>query len=376
MLSDRNGSFIVRLVFRFLAGHLELKDQSSRPSTSHPSSASYPSNYSQQQHQQQEVVESNIVQVPYSFKTTLDYIVQSIDTTIDTNRLADLSFHPNAGPSLKVLIGALGERQETAKLVRKVLKMDVAPEEDPYFQHLLRVQKKKLEDEERRQQEYDEGAGELETSSDKKKKRKQKGKKGSESMYSTSGGSTGTRSGAGGPNEEVPDPVSPFNAQVEALVLDNVGSVVLEQIIKVSNQELFGEIMALPSIQDRLSELSQHPTANFIVQRMIERATTGEGQEEGEEKKNTFLLIVNGLLPHLSLFADRPGVILKLVEACSNDLSLQQLVFDAIFKTVTCSASAVSGSSEKLPFVHALLMLQGKVTSYKKVDSILNPSLL
>jgi len=115
---------------------------------------------------------------------------------------------------------------------------------------------------------------------------------------------------------------------------------------------MFMKIANRSCVKDKLVQLAQHTTGNFIVQRIAERAAA-------QRCDQIISNIIDALAPNLSLFAgtfghllklffntdvdtktDRPGVILKLVELGLKNPELQPTLFESIEKvTYFCHLS-------------------------------------
>eukprot|EP01102_Stenamoeba_stenopodia_P017196 TRINITY_DN612_c0_g3_i1.p1 TRINITY_DN612_c0_g3~~TRINITY_DN612_c0_g3_i1.p1 ORF type:complete len:812 (+),score=299.29 TRINITY_DN612_c0_g3_i1:55-2490(+) len=314
LLSDRNASFLIRVLFRLLAGCIVVKEPAkpssmgstsvnrleSRydPNNNHNNNNNNNNNGNEKDKSEKDgddLKAKETRKMPFSFKTALQHMVMMITGSLSDNNVAGLVFHVTAGPSLAVLMSVLqySHKSPLGQLAKRILKI-----QSPKKKH-------------------------------KKKKSKKKKKK---------------------DNIEEEKMTKEYEDQVDLMLKDRIGSLVLEQMIKVVKPNLFVSIANRKCIKDNLVDLAQHHTANFIVQRIAERAADLNCD-------SVISMIIDALAPNLSLFADRPGVILQLVGLGLKNTELQTTLFESIQKSM---------KEEGTPLAKSLLMLHGKTSTWRR----------
>ncbi|KAK3608078.1 hypothetical protein CHS0354_031065 [Potamilus streckersoni] len=104
------------------------------------------------------------------------------------------------------------------------------------------------------------------------------------------------------------DPVAAADSQkLPPIVKDNVGSFLVEQIISLANGSLFGEIYK-EIFKGRLIQFASHPSANYVLQRLLTSCSDKQWFEEIFEELSLYMEDI--------LAVNHFGVILVLAEAC------------------------------------------------------------
>ncbi|KAG0339267.1 Nucleolar protein 9 [Podila humilis] len=134
------------------------------------------------------------------------------------------------------------------------------------------------------------------------------------------------------------------DAYVETLLRDQVGSHLLEMIVKVASPALFQKFYTT-YFRGRLCKLSFHPIANYVIQQFFVKAKTPIQLE----------MMVTEVLPEFSNFLKfgRPGVIRAIVEACKNVNACHKEVIKGL-----CQAFHVNTPIERKEFLHVVLQME------------------
>ncbi|KAG0254284.1 Nucleolar protein 9 [Mortierella polycephala] len=134
------------------------------------------------------------------------------------------------------------------------------------------------------------------------------------------------------------------DAYVETLLRDQVGSHLLEKIVRVASPALFQKFYT-SYFRGRLSKLSFHPIANYVIQNFFVNAKTPVQLE----------MMVAEVLPEFGNFLKfgRPGVIRAVVEACKNVGACHKEVIKGL-----CSAFHTNTPVERKEFMHVVLNME------------------
>ncbi|KAI9006925.1 armadillo-type protein [Hyaloraphidium curvatum] len=136
---------------------------------------------------------------------------------------------------------------------------------------------------------------------------------------------------------------------VETMLRDSVGSHLLQKIIQLADAKTLHRLY-LTYFRTRMDELSLHPLANFVVQELIASVKTAVELEMIVEE--------TGPIWAKLLFGARPGVVVKILEAC---LRLQASFAETV-KHLQQNFGVGSAETRKL-FVRAVLELRRLDTS-------------
>ncbi|KAF9414504.1 Nucleolar protein 9 [Podila epigama] len=134
------------------------------------------------------------------------------------------------------------------------------------------------------------------------------------------------------------------DAYVETLLRDQVGSHLLEMIVKVASPTLYQKFYT-SYFRGRLVKLSFHPIANYVIQQFFVKAKTPVQLE----------MMVAEVLPEFGNFLKfgRPGVIRAIVEACKNVGACHKEVIKGL-----CQAFHTNTSIERKEFLHVVLQME------------------
>ncbi|KAF9950954.1 Nucleolar protein 9 [Modicella reniformis] len=134
------------------------------------------------------------------------------------------------------------------------------------------------------------------------------------------------------------------DAYVETLLRDQVGSHLLEKIVQVASPALFQKFYT-SYFRGRLSKLSFHPVANYVIQQFFVHAKTPIQLE----------MMVTEVLPEFENFLKfgRPGVLRAVVEACKNVGACYKDVIKGL-----CNAFHTRTSVERKDFLHVVLNME------------------
>lgn len=134
------------------------------------------------------------------------------------------------------------------------------------------------------------------------------------------------------------------DAYVETLLRDQVGSHLLETIIQVASPSLFQKLY-VTYFRGRLSKLSFHPIANYVIQQLFVNAKNPTQLE----------MMVEEVLPSFEEFLKygRPGVIRAVVEAAKNTGACHKQVVKGL-----CAAFHTSGPAERKEFINVVLHME------------------
>ncbi|KAF9302125.1 Nucleolar protein 9 [Mortierella antarctica] len=134
------------------------------------------------------------------------------------------------------------------------------------------------------------------------------------------------------------------DAYVETLLRDQVGSHLLEMIVKVASPALYQKFYTT-YFRGRLVKLSFHPIANYVIQQFFVKAKTPVQLE----------MMVTEVLPEFSNFLKfgRPGVIRAIVEACKNVGACHKEVIKGL-----CQAFHTNTPIERKEFLHVVLQME------------------
>ncbi|RWS16948.1 nucleolar protein 9-like protein [Dinothrombium tinctorium] len=146
-----------------------------------------------------------------------------------------------------------------------------------------------------------------------------------------------------------------------AITTNSVSAYLVEAIMLVSNEHRLNRIWE-KHLKGSLKEMWKDDIANFIVQRLVDAASS----------ESLFADICSEMLPHLeSIFSyNRPGIGVCLAKACQKFSSLQQDFIQALMKAFHCY-------EPKDRQIHLVpLMLFGEKTGYPKNEIWLHGSLM
>ncbi|KAF9162149.1 Nucleolar protein 9 [Actinomortierella ambigua] len=134
------------------------------------------------------------------------------------------------------------------------------------------------------------------------------------------------------------------DAYVETLLRDQVGSHLLETIVRVASPALFQKFYTT-YFRGRLSKLSFHPIANYVIQQFFVNAKNAIQLE----------MMIDEVLPSFEEFlkCGRPGVIRAVVEAANNVGACHKQVVKGL-----CNAFHTSGPLERRDFLNVVLHME------------------
>ncbi|KAF9970274.1 Nucleolar protein 9 [Actinomortierella ambigua] len=134
------------------------------------------------------------------------------------------------------------------------------------------------------------------------------------------------------------------DAYVETLLRDQVGSHLLETIVRVASPALFQKFYTT-YFRGRLSKLSFHPIANYVIQQFFVNAKNAIQLE----------MMIDEVLPSFEEFLKfgRPGVIRAVVEAAKNVGACHKQVIKGL-----CAAFHTSGPAERKDFINVVLHME------------------
>ncbi|KAG0228204.1 Nucleolar protein 9 [Actinomortierella wolfii] len=134
------------------------------------------------------------------------------------------------------------------------------------------------------------------------------------------------------------------DAYVETLLRDQVGSHLLETIVRIASPDLFQKFYTT-YFRGRLSKLSFHPIANYVIQQFFVSVKNAIQLE----------MMAEEVLPSFEelLKFGRPGVIRAVVEAAKNVGACHKQVIKGL-----CTAFHTTGPSERKEFINVVLNME------------------
>ncbi|CAM0141460.1 Nucleolar protein 9 [Umbelopsis sp. WA50703] len=143
--------------------------------------------------------------------------------------------------------------------------------------------------------------------------------------------------------DETPGPNSDRDAWFETLLRDQVGSHLLEVVLKTISPSLYNKIF-VTYFRNRLVKLCHHPVANFVVQQLFVNARTSVQLELMVEET------VSGFADYLKF--GKVGVIRSLVDACVRLKACEKQVVAGL-----CDAFGTHSPTERKDFVNCVIRM-------------------
>ncbi|RKP13745.1 armadillo-type protein [Piptocephalis cylindrospora] len=143
------------------------------------------------------------------------------------------------------------------------------------------------------------------------------------------------------PETESPQDKLSRDAFMDTLIKDTTGSHLFEAICLSSSDALYANIYTT-YFRSKLSRLSFHPVANFVVQKLLANVRNGP----------QFELMLEELLPEFNhfLIGNKTGVLRSIVDACTIIGDSYKMVIQGL-----CDAFGLRTSDERLHFVDCIL---------------------
>ncbi|KAI8922968.1 armadillo-type protein [Entophlyctis helioformis] len=143
------------------------------------------------------------------------------------------------------------------------------------------------------------------------------------------------------------------------LIEHQVGSHLAEKLVAKSSAMAFAGLFET-HIRPRFLELCNHPLANFVIQRVLDKVSD-------QTQLDALLDIIEPEMERM-LFRSRAGIVVKTIEACSRVPACQKRVLKALFAAVH-----TAGDDAKMKKCASVILLMTTYEKYEVLD--LAPSL-